>query len=94
MKLEKNLLELHCFVCINERIAPKTGCGNLGSMDLIAELKKKIRLQNLPFKLRINRSGCLGQCEKGPVMVSYPKGDWFFGVHKTDLPAVIEKLIL
>ena len=92
MEIDNNVLDLHLFVCVNQRELPKTGCGDIGSGDLHTMLKKEIKARNLDKKIRINKSGCLDQCERGPVMVLYPENKWFFHVTVEDLPKIIDDI--
>lgn len=93
METDNNVLDLHLFVCTNQRELPRTGCGDIGSGDLHTQLKKEIKARNLDLKIRVNKSGCLDQCEKGPVMVLYPQNKWFFHVTVADLPAIIDEVL-
>ena len=37
-----------------------------------------MRIKELGLKnIRINKAGCLDQCEKGPAVVIYPEGTWY-----------------
>ena len=92
MDTEKNVLDVHVFVCTNEREKPKTGCADLGAFDLVHALKKEMKNRKLDKKIRINKSGCLDQCERGPVIVIYPKAKWFFNVSEKDIPKIIEEI--
>ncbi len=67
--------KLHLFICTNS--PDKEGrCGHKGSENL----KKEVKMACSQFgkEVRINSSGCLGQCEKGIAAVLYPQGKWFF----------------
>ena len=43
--------------------------------------------------IRVNASGCLNRCKKGPLMVIYPEGIWFKVTNKKDIDLIIEKYI-
>jgi (2Fe-2S) ferredoxin len=92
MEKNQNMYDIHLFVCTNQRELPKTGCGDLGSMDLLATLKKEISQRNLQNRIRINKAGCLSMCEKGPAMVLYPHGKWFFNVKPEDLSEILNEI--
>lgn len=92
MQQDQKLFDIHLFVCTNQRELPKTGCGDLGSMDLHTVLKKEMKARNIDKKVRINKSGCLHMCEKGPVMVLYPEGRWFYNVTPSDIPGIVDIL--
>lgn len=77
-------MKAHLFICTNK--PDKDGkCGSKGSEELRAELKQRCKEafgKNLD--LRVNSSGCLGQCERGITAVLYPQGKWFFELNKKD----------
>jgi len=92
MEKGQNIYDVHLFVCTNQRELPRTGCGDLGSMDLLATLKKEITKRNLEKRFRINKSGCLDMCERGPVMVLYPHDKWFFNVKAENIPEILDEI--
>jgi (2Fe-2S) ferredoxin len=69
-------LKAHVFICTNER-QNKASCAQKGSISLREELKKEC-LNLFGKEVRINESGCLGQCEKGIACVIYPDSKWLF----------------
>ena len=83
----------HVFVCENMRDDPlKKSCGEDG-VSIRMRLKKEIVKNKLNREIRINRSGCLGKCNQGPCLVSYPEGKWHFNVAIDDSDRIIEELI-
>lgn len=64
----------HVFICTNGRPDQLGKCNSKGSETLHAQVKAAC--QNLGPDLRINKSGCLGQCESGITSVIYPEGQW------------------
>jgi len=89
--MNKPIYTHHVFVCQNERdVAHPLGCcASKGSVALLEALKAQARAQGLGASVRINKSGCLGQCEQGPVVVMYPQGIWHTKVSVEDVPAII-----
>ena len=86
----------HVFICTNQREAGEPCCNALGgstmfayAKDRIAELKK-----NGPGGIRINKAGCLGRCEKGPVMVVYPQETWYSFIDQSDVDEIIDRHLL
>ncbi len=67
----------HAFVCVNKRDG-RPACADHGAKEAFAEAKEAMKA--LPFAkrdgVRLSQSGCLGQCEHGPVAVAYPAGKW------------------
>lgn len=64
---------LHVFLCTSD-----SACARDGPADEIrTHLKRRVREAGLAEEVRINQSGCLGQCGHGPMMVVYPEGIWY-----------------
>ena len=81
----------HVFVCTNQRDDGRQSCGAAGA-EIHATLKSESRkVPELRGKLRVNKSGCLGNCKHGPAMVIYPEGTWYANVTKADVPEICEK---
>jgi len=48
----------------------------------------------LKHKVRANDSGCLDQCEHGPVVVVYPEAVWYGNVHPRDVTQIVQEHIV
>tara|TARA_B100000029_G_C16830552_1_gene687725 strand:- start:116 stop:403 length:288 start_codon:yes stop_codon:yes gene_type:complete len=85
----------HIFVCTNKRDSrlEKKSCGDAG-LDIRNHLIRKLSNLDHDLNFRINKSGCLGRCMKGPVVVAYPDGDWYTNVKYEDLSMIIQRSIL
>jgi (2Fe-2S) ferredoxin len=83
--------ERHVFVCCNSRPegAPRPSCTCDGSSALHAELKKQANAASLDGRVRINKSGCLDQCEHGPMVVVYPDAVWYGNVQPEDAVEIV-----
>ena len=55
-------------------------------------MKEKIKLSGLKG-IRVNSSGCLNRCKRGPLMVIYPQGVWLKVTNKKDIDLIIENYI-
>ena len=88
--------ERHVFVCHNVRPAdaPRPSCTTDGQSPLHARLSQLTREAGLTGRVRINKSGCLDQCEHGPTVVIYPQGIWYGGVRVEDVPRIVAKTVL
>ncbi len=80
--------QFHVFCCTNQRDNDKRpSCGRTGE-----DMQKymKVRAKELGIEsTRINKSGCLDQCECGPVVVVYPEGVWYRVPDKTAAERVL-----
>lgn len=47
-----------------------------------------------PGLYRVNKSGCLGQCDLGPVLVIYPEGVWYTYETKEDIDEIITRHLI
>jgi len=83
--------EHHVFVCHNTRPAdaPRVSCTADGNSDLHTQLKKLADEAGLGKKVRINKSGCLDQCEHGPTVVVYPDAVWYGHVRPEDAAEIV-----
>lgn len=86
----------HVFICTNQREAGEQCCNALGGSDAFAYAKDRIGAlkKNGPGAVRINKAGCLGRCDQGPVMVIYPEETWYSFVDKEDLEEIIQEDLL
>jgi (2Fe-2S) ferredoxin len=82
----------HVFCCTNERPpGHKRGCcKEKGSDDLRNYMKARVKELGIEGT-RVNASGCLDQCEKGPAVVIYPEGVWYSPKTRADIDEIIEK---
>jgi (2Fe-2S) ferredoxin len=82
----------HVFFCLNDRGKGQTSCSNFNSRELQAYAKD--RLKNVKIiknkTVRINKAGCLGRCDDGPVLVVYPEGVWYQFIDKEDIDEIID----
>ncbi|MCB0272767.1 MAG: (2Fe-2S) ferredoxin domain-containing protein [Bdellovibrionales bacterium] len=83
------MYDLHIFVCTNQKILPKVGCQDRLDFDLVEYLRTEIAIMPTKTLIRVNKSGCLGQCSKGSTVVIYPQNKWFFGVNKTNVEEIL-----
>ncbi|AXC15313.1 Ferredoxin [Acidisarcina polymorpha] len=83
----------HIFVCTNRREpgAARPSCSPDGRGELHSLLKDKLKAAKLPGVLRVNKSGCLEQCEHGPTIVVYPEQVWYGFVQPEDLDEIVEE---
>lgn len=80
----------HAFVCVSDSSCVRDG----PAAEIRAWLKRKKREAGLKELVRVNKSGCLGQCGHGPMMVVYPEGVWYCHLDLDDARAIWEEHIL
>ncbi len=69
---------LHAFVCTNQRdpLKARECCAEKNSLEIMTRLKRAVRASGIN-DVRVNKSGCLDQCENGVSCVVYPQGIWY-----------------
>ena len=85
--------EHHVFVCTNVRPegAPRPSCTANGTSDVHTALQQAVKAAGLGASVRINKSGCLDQCEHGPTVVVYPEAVWYGCVKSEDAAAIVQE---
>lgn len=78
--------DVHVFICQGCRYKDQNG--ELCHPDTAEELKKRTKAlckdKVDKKRLRVNSSGCLGQCETGINAVIYPQGRWMLDLRAGD----------
>lgn len=88
--------ERHVFVCVNEREpGHHRGCCYAKDGPAVRQaLKSAVERLGLQSKVRINKSGCLDQCEHGVTVVVYPEAVWYGGVTVADCDELFNEHVL
>jgi NADH:ubiquinone oxidoreductase subunit F (NADH-binding)/(2Fe-2S) ferredoxin/NAD-dependent dihydropyrimidine dehydrogenase PreA subunit len=71
-----------------------TGCiqkAGGGATSLLSAIEQELKKHNLADRTRISHSGCLGMCEKGPIMVVNPGYTIYGHLTAADIPEIIEQ---
>jgi len=86
----------HAFVCANQRSDGRKCCADGGGVELREYAKACVKElgESGRGKIRINSSGCLDRCGKGPVMVVYPEGAWYSVKSKEDVEEIIREHLI
>jgi NADH-quinone oxidoreductase subunit F len=75
-------------------ICAGTGCISLGARLVVSSFQKEVNIRGLENEIEIKETGCPGFCEKGTLVVVYPKGIYYLGVQPDDVPEIVEETIL
>ena len=73
MQESQSEIEVHVFVCTNQKKPGMACCASRGAEDLRRELKDWAK-GLWGKRIRINASGCLDRCEEGVAVAIYPDG--------------------
>ncbi len=81
----------HVFVCTNQREpgSARPSCNANGTSQLHAQLKQAVDAAGLKGTVRVNKAGCLDQCEHGPNVVVYPEAVWYGHVSTADVAEIV-----
>ena len=72
-------------------ICDGTGCIQKGNAAIRKALEQQLKEHNLTNDVRITLSGCLGMCEKGPIVVINPGYTIYGNVTAADIPEIVEE---
>lgn len=86
----------HLFICGNVREpGHKRGCCDPGGHQQLRDaFRKALKQAGCGSLVRANHSGCLDQCEHGPIVVIYPQGVWYGPVQPADASRIVEQTIV
>jgi NADP-reducing hydrogenase subunit HndC len=70
------------------------GCLGLSNGRVISAFEKEINKKKLKTKVDIRATGCLGYCEKGPMVVIYPEEICYVEVTPEDVPEIVSQTVL
>ncbi len=75
----------HVFVCT------ATACEERGAADTYRALKKKVKKIPGLEGVWVNRSGSVGGCQHGPMVVFYPEGVWYHSITADRVDELIQR---
>ncbi len=68
-----------------------TGCRAYGSLKVKEALEAELKKQNM--NVEVLATGCLGFCEKGPMVVVHPDKYFYQSVKVEDIPEIVSKTV-
>ncbi len=88
--------EHHVFVCTNAREpgSARGSCTLDGKGVLLPAFQAAAKEAGLRGKVRINKAGCLDQCEHGPTVVVYPEAVWYGFVTPGDVNEIVQQHLI
>jgi (2Fe-2S) ferredoxin len=79
----------HVFVCTQQKPAGTPCCSANGSPKLLDVLQSELQKQGLFNDVQVTSCGCLGLCDGGPDMITYPDGVWYAGVKPEHIAEIV-----
>ncbi|AZO94202.1 (2Fe-2S) ferredoxin domain-containing protein [Iocasia frigidifontis] len=82
----------HVFVCSSSRITGQQRgyCVKNDSVEIIQRFMMGIEEEDLTGDVMVTNTGCLGICDKGPIVIIYPEGVWYGSVSPDDVAEIIQ----
>ena len=84
----------HVFICTQGKPEGATSCPGNGSWRVLQALERELAGQGLDDQVQVTTCGCLGLCDDGPVMITYPEGVWYHKVKEEDVPEIVNSHLL
>jgi NADP-reducing hydrogenase subunit HndC len=77
-------IERHVVVCAG------SGCVSCDCLPVFEKLQNQVEKEGLKEKVKIIKTGCVGCCVAGPILVVYPEGVFYQKVDTGDIPKLVE----
>ena len=71
-----------------------TGCLSMSNAELRETLHEELARHDLTGRVEVRRTGCLGFCEQGPILIVHPEGTFYTRVRCEDIHDIVEEHIL
>ncbi len=86
----------HVLVCINSRPPghPKGSCASRDAEHVLSRFQEEFDRKELFGKVLLTKTGCMGPCGVGPIVVVYPEGSWYQNVTPDDVAEIIDQHLL
>jgi len=84
----------HVFICTQGKPEGATSCPGNWSGRVLQALERELAGQGLDDQVQVTTCGCLGLCDEGPVMITYPEGVWYHKVREEDVPEIVNSHLL
>jgi (2Fe-2S) ferredoxin/predicted O-methyltransferase YrrM len=56
---------------------------------VLQALERELSAQGLDNEVQVTTCGCLGLCDEGPIVITYPEGTWYQKVKEEDVPEIV-----
>lgn len=90
-----NKPKYHILVCTSSRPngQQKGFCHTNAGADIMMSFLEEIDERGLGGDIYLSNTGCLGLCEKGPIVIVYPDNVWYGGVSLKDVEEIMDEHI-
>ena len=85
----------HIFVCTSSRAngQQKGFCHTKDGIAVVARFLEELEERGRSGEVMVSNTGCMGLCEKGPIVVVYPDNVWYGNVTPDDVETIIDEHI-
>lgn len=83
----------HIFICCSFRTngVPQGVCSKKDSSNLVQYIDSELNDRGMN-DVMVSTTGCLKMCDKGPVLLIYPDGDWYGNVNEEAVDAILDAM--
>ena len=83
----------HIFICCSFRTngTPQGVCSKKDAANLVQYIDTELNDRGMTDTM-VSTTGCLKMCDKGPILVVYPDGDWYGNVNEEAIDAILDAL--
>jgi (2Fe-2S) ferredoxin len=79
----------HVIVCTQQKMENVTCCAAGGAAAIVDSLNEQLAKNGLANDVIVSTTGCLGACDRGPIMIVYPDATWYGSVKPTDIGEIV-----
>ena len=90
MEIKPTPYERQIFVCTNVKEGGEACCGKAGE-EVFRQLRQIAKDKGLHPRIRVAQAKCLGKCNQGVNIMSYPDNVWYSDVKIEDVAKLAEK---
>ncbi|MFZ3172886.1 MAG: 2Fe-2S ferredoxin [Carboxydocellales bacterium] len=85
----------HLLVCTSSRPngQQKGFCHSKQAGNILEAFMEEIQDRDLGGEVFVSNTGCLGLCEKGPIVIVYPDNVWYGAVSSEDVEEIMDQHI-
>jgi (2Fe-2S) ferredoxin len=70
----------------------KGACENKKSHNLVGMIAEEVMDRDLEGEVMVTATGCVGLCEKGPIVMIYPQQIWYGEVTAGDIDDILDAI--
>jgi (2Fe-2S) ferredoxin/SAM-dependent methyltransferase len=78
----------HVIVCTQQKAENISCCAAADGAAVLSALREQLGKQGLMNDVIVSTTGCLGGCDRGPVMIVYPDATWYGAVTPDDVAEI------